>query len=517
MIMGWNSLGRATRLGRRLVVLSVAFSSAIACIITLAQLVADFRQQRADLDVVLEEVRLFLPPLAASVWTFNESQIQLALDAVTTLPNIDRATVTANGGGGAWTAGNGSSQRVVTRVYPLSYSVRGVDQDIGGIEVVAGLDQVYGRVISRGVALLGSNMLKTFLVSAFMFVLFRRLVTVRLEALAQKVGGLVPQLAFTALPQPQSEGAAPDSPRNADEIDGLQWAFDQMAEQLKVSVDSLQHAYAELRHVNAELERDVDARKRAEEEVRLLNAELDQRVRQRTAELEAANRELGAFAYSVSHDLRAPLRRIEGFSQMVAESNVGNLDERGVHCLNRIRAGAVEMGDMIDSLLLLSRSTRGDLAVEHLDLSAMALAVVEVLREKDSQRRVDVEIQPGVTVEGDRRLLKLVLENLLGNAWKYSRLKDVAVIRFGTVLHDGTDAVFVGDNGAGFDMSLADRLFAPFQRLHRPDEFEGTGIGLATVQRIVARHGGRVWAVGEPGVGATFYFTCGSGNDTVQR
>jgi len=266
--------------------------------------------------------------------------------------------------------------------------------------------------------------------------------------------------------------------------------------------------------VNAELETDIAARLKAEAEVRVLNAELEQRVMRRTAELEAANHELDAFSYSVSHDLRAPLRRIEGFGELLIADYADRLDERGRHYIDRMRAGSHDLAEMIDSFLKLSRSTRGELVVERIDLSVLARDIIGHLRDRSPERCVSVEIHSDMAVEGDRRLLKIALENLLDNAWKYTRLTADAAISFGVSAEDGQCVYSVRDNGTGFDMRYAERLFTPFVRLHRQEQFEGTGIGLVTVQRVIARHGGRVWITAEPGKGATIYFTLWEGRRT---
>ena len=253
---------------------------------------------------------------------------------------------------------------------------------------------------------------------------------------------------------------------------------------------------AELRTANEQLQKEMVERKRAEDEARAY-----------AAQLEAANKELEAFSYSVSHDLRAPLRSIDGFSQAALEDYGDRLDAQGKDYLRRIRAGSQRMGRLIDDLLALSRLTRQEMRRQPADLSAMAKAIVRDLRQAQPERRVDFVITEDAVVYGDRRLLRVVLENLLGNAWKFTGKQPRAGIEFGVTGVDGGPAYFVRDNGAGFDMAYADKLFGAFQRLHRADEFPGTGIGLASVQRIVRRHGGRVWAEGAVGQGAAFYFT----------
>lgn len=234
---------------------------------------------------------------------------------------------------------------------------------------------------------------------------------------------------------------------------------------------------------------------------------LEQRVTERTQELEASNTELEAFSYSVSHDLRAPLRSINGFSKALLEDYASILDGQGRDYLQRIGSSAVRMGQLIDDLLMLSRVSRGEMQHQPVDLSALATSVAKNLSERFPQRQVELCITPGLATLGDARLLHIALSNLFDNAWKFTGKQAQAQITFGTEQHAGKTAYFVRDNGAGFDMTYADKLFRPFQRLHAEQEFEGTGIGLATVRRVIQRHGGKTWAEGTPGAGATIYFT----------
>jgi len=260
--------------------------------------------------------------------------------------------------------------------------------------------------------------------------------------------------------------------------------------------------------IGMELERKnhIMAREQAEVELRKHRDHLDLLVKERTAQLDELNQELEAFSYSVSHDLRAPLRAIDGFSQAVIEDYEDRLDEVGNDYLRRIRGGSQRMGQLIDDMLSLSRIGRMSMHRGTVNLTSMAENIIQRLKDSAPERKVEFEIGAGMTAVGDANILSIALDNLISNAWKYTSKVPAARIRFGTCETAQGKAFFIADNGAGFDMAYADKLFVPFQRLHERKDFEGTGVGLSIVNRVMQRHHGRVWAESKVGEGATFYF-----------
>jgi len=261
------------------------------------------------------------------------------------------------------------------------------------------------------------------------------------------------------------------------------------------------------------VERDVTERRQQQQEILSLNSDLEDRVQLRTAQLATANKELESFAYSVSHDLRSPLNTIHGFSQLLAKIDAEHISDKGKHYLNRIGVGVMQMGELIEGLLTLAHLSREQLKLEGVDLSALARRIENECREREPGRQVQMTVQDGLIAQGDPRLLSAVLQNLLANAWKFSAKQPQARIEVGSEPGAQDDTVFfVRDNGAGFDMAFTHKLFGTFERLHSPGDFPGTGIGLATVKRVIERHGGRVWAEGKPNAGATFFFTLGRPN-----
>jgi light-regulated signal transduction histidine kinase (bacteriophytochrome) len=254
--------------------------------------------------------------------------------------------------------------------------------------------------------------------------------------------------------------------------------------------------------------RNITRRKEAEAKVHHLNAELEQRLQDRTAQLQVLNKEAENFSYSIAHDLRAPLRWIGGFAQALEEGHASKLDVEGRHFIQKIRDSTEHMGTLLDGLTEVARFSRTDLRRTAVDLTATVRRLAAELQQEDPERQVELVVAGGITANGDPRLLQTVLENLLKNAYKFTAKRVPARIEFGTApQRDGKVAYFVRDNGIGFDMAHADQLFGAFQRLHAAKEYPGTGIGLATVERIVHRHGGLVWAEGTENTSATFYFT----------
>ena len=360
---------------------------------------------------------------------------------------------------------------------------------LGTLYLQSDLKAVYGTLLLAGVIgalVLGVSLLVAYLLST---------------ALQGTISRPILLLAETAKGVSDRQDYAVRVPKLADdELGVLTDAFNHMLGRIQDQNRVLKEREDELRRYATDLEQRVADR----------THELEERhdaLRRNAAELLVANEELDAFAYSVSHDLRAPLRSIDGFSHALLEDYAGQLDEAGRDALQRVRAAAQRMATLIDDLLKLARVTRAEMRKETVDLSAIARDIVTELQRATPERQVDFAVAPGLEGRGDPRLLRVALENLLRNSWKYTAKQPHPRVEFGSVEANGQRTFMVRDNGAGFDMKYADKLFGVFQRLHSAAEFEGTGVGLATVRRIIIRHGGRIWAEGAVDRGATFYFT----------
>lgn len=486
------------RIGRRLLFAIVLFSSLVTLVATAFQLFVDFQRDVGQIKTRLDDVQSsYLASIGASLWNLDPHQLKLQMEGIRQLPGVVAVAIYEDPTGISQPLtiilGEFTRHRVINRDYKIIHHDQNGDRSIGTLRVQASLKEVYSRLWEKLIVILFTQGIKTFLVSLFILFIVHRLITAHLVRIAQHVNqfDVVSSAAPLMLKRTETH-------RN-DELDQVASAFNRLSE-------NLIQAYDRMRQANDALARDVLARRKAEEEVRYLNNILEDRVKKRTAELQAANDELASFCYSVSHDLRAPLRRIEGFRRMLVDDCSDLLPGQSQHYLGRIEAGTREMAEMIDSFLRLSRATLGELKRELIDVSAQTRQLFSELREREPERDISVVIQPNLQAWADRRFFTMLMANLLENAIKYTRFKAHAHIEVGQCLYKGQEVFFIRDNGAGFDMDYAERLFAPFSRLHKADEFEGTGIGLATVQRIISRHGGQIWAEAEPDKGATFYF-----------
>lgn len=492
------SLNKAM-IGRRLLLSILLFSSLVTIISTVFQLYLDFQKEVEQIEDRLDDVQnSYMASIGATLWNLDIAQLNLQMEGLRQLPDVVGVQIEEAPSNIAeplrLSLGQFTEKGAINRIYPITHLTENGLQPLGALTVQASLEAVYSRLWGKLIVILFSQGIQTFLVSLFILFIFHRLVTSHLMHIAQHVGKFdldTPQLPLTL------DRASRDQ---RDELDQVIHAFNKMS-------DSLTIAYEGMRNANKALAQDIIARRKAEQEVRKLNAELEYRVSQRTAELQAANEELSSFCYSVSHELRAPLRRVEGFRRLLLEDSGDLLTSQSQHCLSRIEEGTTEMTGMIDGFLRLSRSTLGEVNLEDIDITAQTKQLLNALQEREPERTVTVEIDNDMHAVVDRRFFVMLMNNLLDNAFKYSRHQPQAHIHVGQYTKAGQTVFFVRDNGAGFDMEYADRLFAPFSRLHKPEEFEGTGIGLATVQRIISRHGGKIWAESVPNEGATFYFS----------
>ncbi|MGS2716724.1 sensor histidine kinase [Eionea flava] len=489
---------RSQSIAKTLLVWIVFFSAIITLTLTVIQLLIDYKVEIETLDTRLSEIETsYRRSIQASLWNVDIEQLTIQMEGIKRLPDIQSVTVEELGGGQnsiILQKGSASSSSL-KKQYPLLRFDGDQKIHIGNLHVEASLSAVYQRLINKALTIVMVQGIKTFFVSFFILYVFYRLVTRHIISIERFLRDYDKRDSFLELSLVRKKRGGKD-----DELDHLVGAYNSMM------VD-LRRSYEDLRTVNAQLKKDIVARNQAQLEVKQLNEELENRVLIRTAELEAANKELNAFCYSVSHDLRAPLRRIEGFRYNFSQEFARHVDSRGAHYLARMEACTSEMNAMIDSFLVLSKSTSAELNIEQVNVSELANRIVERLQEKDSSRKVDLSIQKNIVIPCDARLTELLLTNLFDNAWKYSAKIEKASIAFFRRKKHGEYTYVIEDNGVGFNMEFAKHLFSPFTRLHKVSDFQGVGIGLATVKRVVARHGGQVWAESEVNKGAKFYFT----------
>jgi signal transduction histidine kinase len=473
------------------------FSSLITLSLSGIQLFIDYKSELNTINSRLDEIEhSYKNSIEASLWNVDREQLDIQLEGIRRLPDIQQVSVKEiqNSANPIVLIKGESLGTAIKRHYELIHVNETESFAIGVLTIEASLTAVYQRLINKALTIMVIQGVKTFFVSFFILFVFYRLVTRHIVEIEHFLKNVDLRHSFTELRLSREERKVPD------ELDHLVSAYNLM-------LFDLRQAYSDIRVVNDELKRDIVARKKAEAEVKLLNEELERRVFVRTAELEAANRELNAFCYSVSHDLRAPLRRIDGFRHNISVSYSHKLDQQGIHYLSRMEACTNEMNAMIESFLILSKSTSAELNLQDVSLSEVVNRVIFNLRERDEHREVAVKVQKNVIAFCDPKLVELIISNLTDNAWKYTSKNNAAEIRFYKIKRNGEQIYVIEDNGAGFNMEHAQNLFAPFTRLHKLSDFQGVGIGLATVKRVAARHGGRVWAESSVGNGAKFFFT----------
>ena len=467
------------RIGRRLIVLTVAFSSVITLVLTAIQLLAEYRELRDDLDRQLDQVAIYSPNIAGSVWAFDEKQIRSAIEALVRLPQIERADVRTAEGDRRWSAGKRTSREFLVRTYSLRHEIRGADAEIGILEVSAGLDGINRRVLMHAASILVSNGLKTFLVAIFMFYAFRRLVTRRLEDLAGRVRTLAPAAGRV----PATAGPPP----GLDEVESLRWALDATGAELAAALD----------------------------ELRRVNEGLEDRVRIRTAELENANRAKSVFLANMSHEFRTPMNAIMGMTELAMRRAT---DDRQHHFLTTVLQASRHLLEVINDILDISKIEADRLRLERIDfhLGSVLEDLHNLFDQKAAEKALilSIEATPAIRrmpLEGDPLRLRQVLVNLVGNAVKFT---DSGSVRLSVVLTDpgSSDAVFrfeVADTGIGIAPEERGRLFAAFEQADNSTtrRYGGTGLGLAISKRLVDMMGGEIGVESTPGAGSTFWFT----------
>jgi signal transduction histidine kinase len=472
-------------IGRNLRWLSVFSSGTALLAASVALLFFQLQEVKSGLQRRLETVGDLIAFNIAAAVDFNDSEAaQAMLGSLKTRPEVISAGVVVNGRVFARYSRKGAAVPASVDLHAAAAGHRFEDDQLAVYRPISYQNRPLGMLFIRIDLHEYDRTWRRFAIITALVAIPALLIAILISHFPQRIiSGPILQLANVAAAVSDRKDYSVRAPvvRSAAEVEQLVGTFNQM-------LTEIQSQHAEIEEARATLE---------------------QRVADRTSELAAANRELESFSYSVSHDLRAPLRAIDGFSNAVLAEYAPRLDERGIHFLERVRAGTQKMSQLIDDMLHLSRVTRRPLERVEVDVTGLAGEVAAELARSHPERRVSCIVEPGLSAPGDPHLLTIVFENLLGNAWKFTSIRDDARVEVGQTSIDGQPAFFVRDNGAGFNEAYASKLFGVFQRLHDESVFEGTGIGLATVKRIITRHGGLVSAQGVEGAGATFFFTLG--------
>ncbi len=472
----FNTISRKG-VGRRLLYLVILFSSLITLIATVVQLYLEYDRDIGSIEKQMQEIeKSYLETISASLWNMDITQLKLQIEGIMHLPDMQAVEIRETDSGVSdllvLSSGEKKENPKMSRELNIIHYDNQNSFAIGTLYVEATADNIYKRLLEKSVIILISQGIKTFLVSIFILYVFHWVVTRHLISISNHVKkfdvyGVLPNL---KLQRKNTE---------EDELDEAVQAINDLNIRLK-------KAYQELENVNLKLEK---------------------RVLERTAQLEAANKELDAFCYSVSHHLRVPLQWTKVPCNVLVEEYKAVLQERGIRLVNQAISGLDELNELIENYLRLSRITAAELIIEEINISALADQVISRIKEDDIKRQLTVEVQSDLHVEGDYRLIEILLFNLIHNAWKYTKYEKEPKIKFGSKALSKKTVFFISDNGVGFNSKDARHLFTPFKRFHTKEEFEGIGIGLASVKRIVARHGGKVWAEAQVDQGATIYFT----------
>lgn len=462
-------------IARRLIFYIVLCSTLITIITTAVQLYLDYKHDLSLIDVRIQEIKnIHLSTISEALWTTDKTNLDILLNGLIRIQDTQHVQVTENGKVIAL-AGSPSDTNVIRNTYALTHLHRGKMINVGELEVSFTLSGIYKRLLDKFWVILISNGIKTFFVAGFMFFIFQIFVTRHLHHLADKSRNIDK----STLEEPLTLDRHPNPDEEQDELDILVHALNEMKQRIAANMKEL------------EGHRDL----------------LELKVKERTSELEISNRELEAFSYTISHDLRTPLRAISGFSQILQKETSDLLDLKSKDYLARIVKASQHMGNLIDSLLRLAQISRREMYIARTDLASICNRIIERFREHTNINGTEFRIRDNLECECDEGLITIALENLLSNAVKYSFHSQPAIIEIGKTQKNNEDIYYIRDNGSGFNMMYANKLFKPFQRLHSDGEFPGLGVGLATVQRIIERHNGKIWAESTLGNGATFYFT----------